>query len=169
MYDGFRPNRERRISAPKKKQKTKRMPFLKYICRWIQHWTEHNVNTVTDEGWTALHYASIRGDEKNHHNVCWNMDAGHILLARGADVNEHSQEDGRTGWTPLHCTALLRQDTVPLPSCNELEMRRLKPSRIISSRPLHLAASEGDTPLTGRTFYRATERTLKRGATRLAK
>lgn len=67
--------------------------------------SRRHVNTVTDEGWTALHYASIRGDEKNHHNVCWNMDVGHILLAHGADVNEHSQEDGAIRWTPLHCTA----------------------------------------------------------------
>lgn len=33
--------RRRNFGAEKKKKTAKSMPFLKYICRWIQHWTEH--------------------------------------------------------------------------------------------------------------------------------
>ena len=119
---------------------------------------------ATDEGWTALHYASIRGNEniitsllKNGADVesrtsgyltplylaaeAGQVKAMRILLALGADVNVYSQEDDKMAWTPLHCAAYGgHMDAVKLLLENNAEIKAIADS---SYRPLHLAASEG--------------------------
>ena len=96
------------------------MVKVRYAFTLLVHWHilyrrqvllkhEADVDSTTDDGWTALHAAARYGDtemvEVRYASLCWFTGTycidGQVLLEHGAGVNE-VQEDG---WTALHFAA----------------------------------------------------------------